>query len=214
MLIFTSSSTLLSPPITAFWFLNAWKVFQPTAVEISFPLPCQNGRDQVKIIWVTTLWWGLCLHSWYEVANSPIWNANKVIVRTPRVDIHGQLWCLSSCFTSLPDWVLNVSSAPRAEWTDESKEMHQWINVVCLSTGSLGQFTGIARPEVSCRLTLAHHSAMQCPWKGVCGLSIVSLAFWTLGFVGWKGASARSLLGCKARSKVPVWKKIHKAKLR
>lgn len=82
MLIFTSSSILLSPTIVVFWFLNAWKVFQPTAVDISFALPCQNGRDQLKIIWVTTLWWDLCLHSRYEVAYSLIWNASKVTVRT------------------------------------------------------------------------------------------------------------------------------------
>lgn len=128
MLIFKSSSTLLSPTTTAFWFLNAWKVFQPTAVEISFPLPCQNGRDQVKIIWVTTLWWGLCLHSWYEVANSPIWNANKVIVRTPCVDIHGQLWCLSSCFTSLPDYVF-CSTGRVNRWIQRDASMNKCLSV-------------------------------------------------------------------------------------
>lgn len=136
--MFTNSSILLPPIITAFCFLDAWKVFQTTLAEISFTLPYQSGRDQHKIIWVTTLWRDLWLHSWYELAYSPLWNTSKFIVYE---DILMLVWVDSSggspavlldCFAfcqTLYECVF-CSMGRTNRWIQTERCMNEWC---CLS---------------------------------------------------------------------------------
>ena len=156
MLIFTSSSILLPPTIAAFWFLNAWRVFQTTPVEVSFTLPYQSGKDQLKIIWAATVWRDLCVHSWYELAYSPIWNSSKFIVNE---DILMLIWV--DCFGGSPAVLLDsfafcqtvyecvfCSMGRMNRWIQTDRCMNEWMLFGCWDAAWVNSLA-IACPEVS-----------------------------------------------------------------
>lgn len=147
---------LLPPTIAAFWFLNAWRVFQRTPVAVSITLPYQSGRDQLKIIWVATHWRDLCLHSWYELAYSPVSNTSKFTVNEGIlmfiwVDRFGGspavlLDCFAFCQTVCECVFCSMGRTNR--WNQTDRCMSEWMLFISWDAAWVNSLA-TARPEVS-----------------------------------------------------------------